>query len=163
MVRMTMSLRSRPMAAAALLVLTSLAARATQDTIPYPEGYRRWVHVSSALVAPGNPAAGFHHIYANERAETGYRTGHFADGAVIVFDRLEARTAGAATSEGARQVVDVMVRDSARYAGTGGWGFEEFVGDSRTERAVGPRAATACFGCHARRQDHDYVFGAFRP
>ena len=41
-----------------------------------------------------------------------------------------------------------MRKDRAKYKVTGGWGFEGFKGDSRTERMV-TDAKTQCFGCHA--------------
>ena len=50
-----------------------------------------------------------------------------------------------------------------KYAATGGWGFEGFAGDSRTERVVGANAATACFACHQARKPQDYVFSSYRP
>ena len=46
--------------------------------------------------------------------------------------------------------------------GRRGWGFEGFKGDSKTERAVGANAASACFQCHTGRKDHDFIFSAFR-
>jgi cytochrome c553 len=65
--------------------------------------------------------------------------------------------------EGARKVVGVMVKDARRYKDTGGWGFEGFKGDSKTERAVGRNAATACFQCHEAKKDNGFVFSAWRP
>jgi hypothetical protein len=58
---------------------------------------------------------------------------------------------------GARKVVDVMQKDSTRFAATGGWGFDEFRGDTR-ERTTAPIAT--CVQCHTRRRDNDYVFSA---
>ena len=45
----------------------------------------------------------------------------------------------------------------------GEWGFEGFVGDSQTDRAVGGKAATACFSCHEALKDSGYVFSELRP
>jgi cytochrome c553 len=47
-------------------------------------------------------------------------------------------------------------------ADPGGWGFEGFKGDSKTERAVGKNAAAACYQCHTAQKNSDYVFSAFR-
>jgi Cytochrome P460 len=105
---------------------------------------------------------GIHHLYANKKAEQGYKTGRFADGAVIVFDLLEAKAADNTVQEGARKVLGVMHKDAKRYAGTGGWGFEGFKGDSQTERAVGNNAAAACFQCHIAQKANDFVFSAYR-
>lgn len=134
--------------------------------VAYPEGYRHWAHVKSMVIQPGHPLAdsfgGIHHLYANKAALDGYRNGRFPDGAVIVFDLLDAKSAGNAIEEGARKVVGVMVKDSRRWPATGGWGFEGFKGDSRTDRVVGTNAAAACFACHTSQKERDYVFSSSR-
>lgn len=151
----------------ALLALAMLlAAAAPPPAVNYPAGFRSWRHVKSMVLHPGHALydafGGLHHIYANPKAVAGYQTGKFPDGAVIVFDLVEAPTAGNATTEGPRKVVGVMVKNSARYPETGGWGFEGFKGDSQTERAVGANAKTACFACHLGQKDTDYVFSKLR-
>ena len=105
---------------------------------------------------------GIHHLYANKKAEQGYKSSKFADGSVIAFDLLEAKAADNTVQEGARKVLGVMHKDSRKYKDTGGWGFEGFKGDSKTERAVGKNAATACFQCHTAQKSSDYVFSTFR-
>jgi hypothetical protein len=145
----------------------SLAAAAAPP-VPYPEGYRHWTHVKSMVIQPGHPLheafGGIHHIYANDKALQGYRKGGaMPNGAVIVFDLLAADSGGNAVQEGPRKVVGVMVKDRAKWPQTGGWGFEGFKGDSKTERAVGEQAASACFGCHAPEKEHDFVFSRWRP
>jgi len=143
----------------------SLWAR-TNETIPYPAGYRKWAHVMSALVGPKSPGfalhGGIHHIYANEKAMEGYKTGRFPDGSALVADFLETRESAGITTEGPRRRIDVMVKDSRRYPETGGWGFEQFRGDSQTDRMVTAQIATKCFACHAQQKDHDSVFSRFR-
>lgn len=134
--------------------------------VPYPEGYRTWAHVKSMAILPGHPLhadfGGLHHIYANARALSGYRTGTFRNGSVIVFDLLDADTGGNALSEGDRKIVGVMHRDTQRYASTGGWGFEGFVSGDPKRRAVGANAKTACFDCHAPLKENSYVFSRLR-
>jgi len=134
------------------------------NEILYPEGYRSWVHVKTKLVGPANPNfktnGGYHHIYANAKAMEGYGSGYFPDGAVLVFDVLDIKEQGGNTQEGNRKRLDVMVKDSLKYPATGGWGYEEFNGDSHTERSLTPAARMQCFNCH--QQKHDYVFSKFR-
>ena len=164
-----MNIRSLAAVAAALAALATGAATSADGgaAVPYPQGYRAWRHVKTMVIEAGHPLyasfGGIHHLYANDQAMEGYRSGRFPDGAVIVFDLLEAVAAGHAVTEGQRKVVGVMHRDASKYAATGGWGFEGFAGDSPTERAVGNQAAAACFGCHAPQQAHDYVFSRYRP
>lgn len=161
----TKAIATVPLFAAALYAVSILAAEPA--SVPYPDGYRAWTHVKSMVIQEGHPLyesfGGIHHLYANDRAMEGYRTGAFPDGAVIVFDLLEATADGNAITEGSRKVVGVMHREAERYASTGGWGFEGFAGDSRTERVVGDQAATACFACHQAQAGEDYVFSAYRP
>ena len=145
-----------------LFPLTALAA----DPVPYPEGYRSWTHVKSMVIEKGHPLyeafGGIHHLYANKQALEGYRSGKFPAGAVIVFDLLEAKHADNAVQEGARKVLGVMHKDPAKWKDTGGWGFEGFKGDSKSERAVGANAAQACFGCHEGQKAKDFVFSGYR-
>ncbi len=46
----------------------------------------------------------------------GYRTSAFPEGSVIAFDWLEMTAVNGAFQEGARRQVDVMVKDSQRFA-----------------------------------------------
>jgi len=152
---------------ALLLAAASLPALADDPAaVPYPKGYRDWMHVKSMVINPGHPLydafGGIHHIYANKKAMEGYAKGKFPDGAVIVFDLLEAKSADNAVTEGARKVVGVMHKDAKKWKETGGWGFEAFKGDSTTERAVGKNAASACYNCHTQQKDRDFVFSAYR-
>jgi hypothetical protein len=139
---------------------------AEAEDVPYPKGYRQWTHVKTMQLKPGHPLyeafGGIHHIYANKPGLQGYRTGKFPSGAVLVFDLLDAREEGAAVSEGPRKVLGVMHKDAAKYKQTGGWGFEAFKGDSRTERVVAGNAKTACYECHTSQRDHDYVFSRLK-
>jgi Cytochrome P460 len=153
--------------AAACITTWSLSLLAgPNDAVPYPAGYRLWARVSGALIGPESPAyahsGGIHHIYANEKAMHGYRAGRFPDGSVLVADFLETREIAGVTTEGPRRRIDVMVKDSKRYATTGGWGFEQFRGDSQTDRLVTAETAAKCFVCHAKQKERDYVFSVFR-
>lgn len=149
-----------------LALATTPVLAADPAPVPYPEGYRDWTHVKSMLINPGHPLfdafGGVHHLYANKKALQGYRSGKFPDGAVIVFDLLEAKSGDNAVQEGARKVLGVMQKDTKKWKDTGGWGFEGFKGDSKAERAVGKNAAGACYACHAPQKEKDYVFSGYR-
>ena len=156
----------KPLLPALLAVLSTSAALAADPEVPYPTGYRDWHHVKSMVIEQGHPLfesfGGIHHLYANAAALDGYKAGKFPDGAVIVFDLLEAQRADNAISEGKRKVLGVMHKDAAKYAATGGWGFEGFAGGDPATRAVGAQAATACYSCHTSEKEHDYVFSRMR-
>lgn len=152
--------------ASVLMTLNVGALAADPAPVPYPAGYRDWHHVKSMIINQGHPLfqsfGGIHHIYANKAAMEGYKKGRFPDGAVIVFDLLDAKSADNAVTEGERKVVGVMHKNSKQYKDTGGWGYEGFAKDSATERAVGKNAATACHQCHVSQKDKDFVFSSLR-
>lgn len=155
-------------AAAAIAASAMTSADAVDPSpVPYPAGYRDWHHVKSMIINPGHGLydafGGVHHLYANKAAMQGYKTGKWPDGSMIVFDLLEAKSADNAVTEGNRKVVGVMHRNAKKYSGTGGWGYEGFKGDSKTERAVGNNAATACHQCHITQKDSGYIFSKLRP
>lgn len=148
-----------------ILLAASSSQVSAPESVTYPEGYREWMHVKSALINPQSRGfkrfGGLHHIYANAKALEGYRTGIFADGAVIVADFLETQEKDGDVSEGKRRFIDVMQKDSKRFAQTGGWGFEEFMGDSKTERTL-TNPTKECFQCHTTKQESGFVFSALR-
>lgn len=156
------------------LLLTLVAATgawrasAASGPIPYPEGWRQWTHLKSmAIVSDAHPLfaafGGVHHVYVNRVGFAAARTGGtYPNGSVLVFDLRATALDGGAYAEGDRKFIGVMVKHSKRFAATGGWGFEAFAGDSKTERVV-KDAKSECFDCHAAQAQRDYVFSAFRP
>ena len=152
--------------ATVLLVAAGIAcAEDAGAPVPFPAEYRKWAVARSLVVGPENKSfafnGGFHHYYANEKAVEGFLTGHFPDGSVVVDERLEIRQEGGAAFEGPRKSVAVMDKSLARYPMTGGWGFDVFAADNRTEGAPGSVRA-ACFACHSQRKEHDFLFSEFR-
>lgn len=151
---------------AMLFATATTAALAAGPEVPYPEGYRDWHHVKTMVIEEGHPLfaafGGIHHIYANEKALEGYRSERFPDGSVLIFELFEAVRADHAITEGERKVVGVMHKDADRFAATGGWGFEGFVGGDPAHRLVRDNAASACFACHEPQQDQDYTFSRLK-
>ena len=149
-----------------LALFATLAVYAAGSSlVAYPEGYRNWTHAKSMVIEPDHPLAnpfeGIHHTYANEKALAGLRTGDWQDGAVLVFDLLNVNAADAAVQEAERKFIGVMEYNANRFADTGGWGFEAFSGDSKTERVV-EDGGTSCFGCHIAAKGTGYVFTRYR-
>ena len=151
---------------ATIAILVSFSVRAEEHKVSYPETYRSWQHVKSMVIEPGhpleNPFAGIHHVYANAKALKGLQSGNYPDGAVWVFDLLTGVHADHAFTEGKRKLVGVMERDSRKYAATGGWGFEGFAGDSKTQRLT-TDGGQSCFACHQSVKNSNYVFSKLRP
>jgi hypothetical protein len=158
----------RPALASALTALImplSVPSDPPQDgPIPFPDGYRHWTHVKSSLVGPDAPGfaqnGGYHHFYANEKAMEGYRTGTFPDGSILIDDGLEAVQKNGVSAEGRRRRVAMMVKDSGRFGGSQGWGFETFPGDSR-DGALSAAQKGACLACH-ERAGRSLVYSQFR-
>ena len=149
----------------ALSLVLSASTHANENSIPYPEGYRNWYHVKSMIIQQGHPLAednlGIHHIYANTEALKGYKTGEYPDGAVLVFDLLEDIEKDKTIQEGSRKLIAVMYKDSKFFTKTGGWGYEGFAGDSKTERLVKDKGVS-CHSCHLSKQSEGYVFSTLR-
>jgi hypothetical protein len=71
-----------------------------------------------------------------------------------IFGRAQSFTPGSPTN------IQFMVKDSTKYAATGGWGFGNFSPDGK----LGAEAAMkTCFGCHAREKARDLVFTRYAP
>jgi hypothetical protein len=52
-----------------------------------------------------------------------------------------------------------MVKDSKKYASTGGWGFGQFNDGKMTSDSV----LKTCFPCHAAIKNRDLVFTHYAP
>jgi len=128
--------------------------------VPFPAGYRTWT-VTRSFIAKEGPNAGFHHYYANPQALEGFAAGKFPDGAVIVDERLAVDQQGGGSFEGKRIGIAVMRKDSQAYSQTGGWGFDGALGDSQVLAAPADMRA-ACYGCHLKQKDRDFVFSTSR-
>lgn len=126
--------------------------------VTLPEGYRQWELIAPALEdAPLNEIRS---VLGNRIAVEAYRkkTLPFPDGTILVklaWKRAPSPEFATATVPGPATTVQVMVKDSTKYAATGGWGFGRFVNG----KAVDEAQHRTCFACHAARvKDRDYVF-----
>jgi Cytochrome P460 len=55
--------------------------------------------------------------------------------------------------------VQFMVKDSKKYAATGGWGFADFKDGKPGDEAL----HKTCFPCHQPAKAHDFVFAHYAP
>jgi cytochrome P460 len=160
----TLARAHRWLAIAGVSVLTGFAAPRFVDAVPYPAGYRQWTHIKSMVVLPSSSAfatgGGMHHVYANAAAISGLTSGRFPDGSVFVFDLLKATENAGVIASGERERLDVMVKDSKRYAATRGWGFERFMGNDTTP-SLTEEHRKLCVSCHDQRAEQDRVFSTF--
>ena len=144
--------------AVAALSVTLLCAA---DSVEYPDGFRRWVHVGTGVILPGGTMPeseqGMHHVFANSKAADGYATGDFADGSIIVYELREAQQKNGVIFGGDRRRVDVMIKGAKLYPSTGGWRFERFYANDQAKNAV-QDAGASCFACHTNAKAHGFVF-----
>ena len=131
--------------------------------VTIPPGYKQW-----ELVAPAEEAAPLDELRAvvgNQTAIDAYQAGKlpFPDGTILVkraWKRKQSPEFASATIPGAATTVQVMVKDSRKYAATGGWGFGRFING----RPVDEAQHRTCFACHeARAKSRDYVFTRLAP
>jgi hypothetical protein len=136
--------------------------------VKIPPGYRDWKLISVAHEA-GN-LNDLRAILGNDVAIKAYREGKlpFPDGAIVarlawsytpseennkVFGRDQSFVAGSPTN------VQLMVKDSKKYAATGGWGFAQFKDGRPADEAV----HKTCFPCHEPVKARDFVFTHYAP
>jgi Cytochrome P460 len=146
--------------------------------VKLPADYRDWTLISIATV--GAPVNDMRAKLGNDVAMQAYRAGTlpFPDGTIIARlawmqttseennraigpvaeKQLGAEAAQRLLSQsfvaGAPINVQFMVKDSTKYASTGGWGFAQFDDGKPADEEV----HKTCFGCHAPAQDRDFVF-----
>lgn len=156
-------------AAAMLVAVIATLASADADAdgspifgVKIPDGYRQW-----ELIAPSHES-GFvelRGILGNDIAIKAYQAGAlpFPDGSMlakIAWKEVPSTEFNGAFIPGHTTTVQIMVKDSKKYASTGGWGFGRFVDGKAVDRAQ----HETCFACHqANVKNHDFVFTRFAP
>ena len=142
--------------------------------VTIPSGYRDWKMIAvNQLLVPGKIDQ-LRAQLGNEIAIEAFRERKrpFPDGAIIValhWNRVPSEdnnTVLAGPFPGAQSFVvgsrvnmQVMVKDSKKYAATGGWGFGDFKDGKPGDGAL----HKTCFPCHAPAEDRDFVFTRYAP
>jgi hypothetical protein len=125
--------------------------------VKVPAGYRQWELVAVAHEAGLDELRG---ILGNDIAMKAYRDGTlpFPDGAVLAklaWKHVPSPEFAGAFIPGAATTVQIMVKDSQKYAATGGWGFGRFIDGEAVDEAQ----HKTCVPCHqANVKDHDLIF-----
>jgi hypothetical protein len=139
------------------------------QAITLPDGYREWKVISVAHEA--GKLNDIRAILGNDSAFLAARTRTlpFPDGAIL------ARVAWAYTPSpendkafgsnnhsfvaGPATNVQVLVKDSRKFASTAGWGFGQFTKGKSENEAI----ATQCLACHVPAKKNDFVFTHYAP
>ena len=133
-----------------------------------PPGYRDW-----RLISLAHEEGNLHSFAAMLGNDTAYKAFHdgklpYPDGTIIaalhyshtassennkVFGDAQSFVPGPPTN------VQFMIKDSKKYAATGGWGFGSFSTDGKPGS---PAAMGTCYPCHAKAS-RDLVFTRYAP
>jgi hypothetical protein len=150
--------------------------------IKYFEGYRDWRLISikqltgKQLTVAGGELKQLRAQLGNDLAIMALRDGTlpFPDGAMIAalhWNEVSSDADNQALAAGfpglglkssfAGDAVNVqfMVKDSKKYAASGGWGFADFTNGKPGSEALHEK----CFPCHQPAKDRDYVFTRYAP
>ena len=160
--------------AVAVVCVVGASEQAGGDAAPIfgiklPEGYRDWRLISVAHEE--GDLNDLRAILGNDIAIKAYREGTlpFPDGAIIArlawnyepseennkaFGRAQSFVAGRP-----KNGVQFMVKDSKKYASSGGWGFAQFDDSKPASEAVHRN----CFACHKPAEARDFVFTGYSP
>jgi hypothetical protein len=157
----------------AVVALTALSQDAGPAApiygIPLPPGYRDWRLISVAHEE--GSLNDLRAVLGNDVAIKAYRAGKlpFPDGTIIarlawsyvaseendkIFGRAQSFVAGPP-----KNGVQFMVKDSKKYASSGGWGFAQFNDGKPADEAL----HKTCFPCHAPFKANDLVFTHYAP
>ncbi len=152
------------------------AGRADEQAAPIfgikiPPGYRDWKLISVAHEE--GKLNDLRAVLGNDVAIKTYREGKlpFPDGTVIariawsyvpseennkVFGRAQSFVPGPAPD----WYLQLMVKDSKKYAATGGWGFAQF---NKEGKPADEAMHQTCFPCHEPGKARDFVFTYYAP
>ena len=139
--------------------------------IKIPPGYRDWRLISVAHEA--GDLNDIRAILGNDTAIRAYREDKlpFPDGTIIariawsyvpseennkVFGRPQSFVPGPAPD----WYLQLMVKDSKKYAATGGWGFAQF---NKEGKPTDEAKLKTCFPCHEPVKARDFVFTRYAP
>ena len=138
--------------------------------VKIPPGYRNWKLIAVKSLKVGEKADQLRAQLGNDIAVKAYREGKlpFPDGTIIaalhnthspsaennrIFGRPQSFVPGNPTN------IQFMVKDSVKYAATGGWGFGHFQDGKPGAEAF----MKTCFPCHAQEKARDLVFTHYAP
>jgi hypothetical protein len=145
--------------------------------VTIPSGYRDWRLISiKRLTGEGGKLKQLRAQLGNDLAIAAFRGGKlpFPDGAIIAALHWNEASSDAdnqalaagfpgvgleSTLAGSTVNVQFMVKDSNKYAASGGWGFADFTKGKPGDEALHAK----CFPCHAPAKDRDYVFTRYAP
>ena len=165
--------------AGAATFMAAASGHADQESAPIygvklPAHYREWKLIAVNNLEVAGKTDQLRAQLGNDVAINAFKEGKipFPDGTIIAaihWTRVRSEDNSnvlAGAFPGAQSFVvgsslnaQFMIKDSKKYAATGGWGFADFKGGQPGDKAL----HETCFPCHAPAKDHDYVFTRYAP
>jgi hypothetical protein len=159
------------------------SGRADQTASPIygvrlPVGYRDWSLIAVSEIAAGDKSQ-LRAEFGNDIAIKAFKekTLPFPDGAIVIAhhwskqsssdnDKVLGMAPMVAGLDSPKSFVpgsfinmQVMVKNSRKYAATGGWGFADFKNGEPGDEAL----HKTCFPCHEPAKAQDYVYTRYAP
>jgi len=179
-------------AAAVLSAQSTAPARVTDGAsfnasgaVVRPQDYREWVYLTSGLgmsyapeaqaAAAAAAAAGqprppvFDNVFVNRQSYRAFvQSGRWPEGTMFVLElrrgerHVSIDTGG--QTQGTMVGMEAAVKDSIRYASTGGWAYLGFSGSNGLADSAMPNPPTAsCYACHRDNTAVENTFVQFYP
>jgi hypothetical protein len=165
--------------AGAVTFVAAASGQADEESAPIygvkiPADYREWKLIAVDNLVVAGKTDQLRAQLGNDIAIKAFKDGKvpFPDGAIIAavhWTRVPSEDNNkvlAGPFPGAQSFVvgspvnvQFMVKDSKKYAATGGWGFADFKGGKPGDKAL----HQTCFPCHTPAKDRDYVFTHYAP
>jgi cytochrome P460 len=137
--------------------------------LKFPEGYRKWVYLTTGFDMSYNPAMNMgHHMFDNvfvnpDAYDVFLRTGTWPDKTMLVLEVRKSEDKGSINKQGSYQGTELMgvevhVKDEARFPGK--WAFFGF-DEGKTAKMI--PTDMSCYSCHAEHAAVDTTFVQFYP
>ncbi len=153
-----------PLAISLITPCTYAKNKAVQpaNNIEYPIGLSNWRVIGTSIRNDNNTQRVIlGNTIAIRAARSNMAKTNWPQGAILakfVWKNESLATWPAATVPGKFVHAEIMVRDTKKYAATGGWGFARWKGEDLQPHGTDSRAADACFSCHQAAKETDFVF-----
>ena len=174
-----------PASAAAPARVTDGVSFTASGAVVRPPDYREWVYVTSGLgmsyapeaqaAAAAAAAAGqarppvFDNVFVNRQSYRAFlESGRWPEGTMFILElrrgerHVSIDTGG--QTQGVMLGIEAAVKDSTRYAATGGWAYLGFGGGNGLAESAAPNPPTAsCYACHRDNTAVENTFVQFYP
>lgn len=129
--------------------------------ISLPAGFEKWGLVSVSLRSDNDTIRA---ILGNKIAVNAVKNRKLTpwpDGTILaklVWEQKPLEAWPSAIVPGDIVHLEFMIKDSGKYAATGGWGFARWLGRDMKPYGKDAGFVLECFSCHTPMKDNDYVF-----